>query len=177
MSEIKSQEYNSLSLNNSVVYEKEMIMDDDYLTGSNLDLPSIIDSTYNQRFSSNNPNLSSSQSIYSSNNSNESFTSSYPTYIDNGALNSCEKKNVSQNTHSLTESTTVDNKERIFNNVKEDLDNFDEIDESTIDGFGNMSEKLTKNLAIKYNTLSENRQNELEILTKMEYFLLKYKWY
>jgi len=32
------------------------------------------------------------------------------------------------------------------------------------------------NLAIKYNELSENKQNELVILQKLEYFLLKFKW-
>lgn len=40
----------------------------------------------------------------------------------------------------------------------------------------NSDEKSTKDLAIKYNELSENKQNELEILKKLEFFLLKYKW-
>lgn len=34
----------------------------------------------------------------------------------------------------------------------------------------------TKNLALRYNLLSENKQNELVILQKLEYFLLKFKW-
>lgn len=61
-------------------------------------------------------------------------------------------------------------------NREDNTDESDDIDDSAVNGFSNFSEKYTNNLAIKYNTLSENKQNELEILKKMEYFLLKYKW-
>lgn len=41
---------------------------------------------------------------------------------------------------------------------------------------GSKNPMSTKNLALKYNILSENKQNELVILQKLEYFLLKFKW-
>ncbi len=186
MADVKSQEYTSLNNNsnnqNSNDCDNEMILDDDYVIGSNLELPSIPDSTLNPSRSSNNPELSSPQSTYSSNHSNDPFTKPGSRYIENETFDSVQQNNPSpSNNH-----TEVNNNNNSINNerrkscvtdLKEDsLENSDDIDDSAINGFSNMSEKLTKNLAIKYNTLSENKQNELEILKKMEYFLLKYKW-
>jgi len=184
MTDVKSQEYTSLNNDsnnqNSNDCDNEMILDDDYVIGSNLELPSVPDSTLDPSRSSKNPELSSPQSTYSSSHSNDPFTKTGSRNIESETFDSVQQNNSSPSTNHNEVNNNINNERRksCVTDLREDsLENSDDIDDSAINGFSNMSEKLTKNLAIKYNTLSENKQNELEILKKMEYFLLKYKWY
>ena len=103
---------------------------------------------------------------------------------DQGDLNALSYSSTQSNQQfpnkSLTNSNNIVNQKIFHSNSQEykryrfDIDEIDDAD----NGFNvlNTNEVSTKILALKYNTLSENRQNELEILKKLEFFLLKYKW-
>lgn len=61
-----------------------------------------------------------------------------------------------------------------YENLNNGNDNSDS--NQSVSDKNNKNPTNTKNLALRYNLLSENKQNELVILQKLEYFLLKFKW-
>lgn len=152
INESKNLEYISLGGNDGDDNTDISLCDED-LMDSNVDFSSIQDQD--------DANASISPlSRYSSIQSNQQFSLK--------SLNSCETDLSNNRTVNSNSQEYKQNEDRL------DMDNIDD----TLDAYNllNTDEINTKILALKYHNISENKQNELQILKKLEFYLLKFKW-